>query len=115
MAVEAIGRVDFPMADVYPIIDNEEEVVEVVERGSRPSEVEGREGTSLAVADKVRRCDCCAMGKVMGCIKLEHVGRGIREVRTLKSMLMNAGCFRLRVLLWVGEQEDVVELLFDAM
>jgi hypothetical protein len=87
--VEAIGRVDFPMADVYPIMDSDDEVVVVVvARGSRPSEVDGRQGMSLAVADKVRRCCCCCCPtwEVMGCIKLEQVGRGIREVRTLKSM-----------------------------
>ena len=90
--MEAIGRVDFPMADVNPIIDNEEVVVE---RGSTPSEVDGRQGMSLAVADKVRRC-CCETWEVMGCIKLEHVGRGIRAVRTLKSISMDAG--------WAGRE-----------
>ena len=94
--MEAIGRVDFPMADVNPIIDNEEVVVD--ERGSTPSEVDGRQGMSLAVADKVRRCCCCwsPTREVMGCIKLEHVGRGIRAVRTLKSISMDAG--------WAGRE-----------
>ena len=64
--MEAIGRVDFPIADDNPIIDNEEVVVD--ERGSTPSEVDGRQGMSLAVADKVRRCCCWPTWEVMGCI-----------------------------------------------